>query len=294
MPNELNRPSRRTVLRAAALGGAGVLLQPMSIVLAEETGADIVTGEEGAVGPDTGDTTLACTTNLVSHNEIWDQLTYYEPTGAASSFRYNPTFYSRCETWLYFWYVNTPLSWLTPLRIWTYGVYAYRNDGCVSMHNYGRAFDLTRIYATVNGVNTKVFNGRYDQWRTWTGSSLTTVRKRYWATAASLHYHFKYVLTYFYNSAHWNHIHFDNQVSGSGNSTFSTGSKSQVQHVQACCTYIWGYPTTIDGIWGPQTSGNSSKVLARIGRSGSLTSSQTNWLEFNKASLRFGSGRQSY
>ncbi len=180
------------------------------------------------------------------------------------------------------------------MRVWTYGVYANRSDGCVSMHNFGRAFDLTRLYATNAGVLTKVFNGRYDQWRSSTGSTLTTTRKRYWATAASLHYHFKYVLTYVYNTAHWNHIHFDNQVSGSGNSTFSTGSTSQVKHVQACCTYIWGYPTTIDGIWGPQTAGNSSKALARIGRSGAITSSQTNWLEFNKATLRFGSGRQAY
>jgi hypothetical protein len=34
-------------------------------------------------------------------------------------------------------------------------------------------------------------------------------------------------------------------------------------------------------------------VLSRIGRSGSLAT-QSNWLEFNRATLRFGSGTQTY
>jgi hypothetical protein len=179
--------------------------------------------------------------------------------------------------------------------VWSYGAYVNRNDGCVSYHNFGRAFDLSRIYATnpANGSLNKVFNGRFDQWSGTSGAALTAVRKQYWATSASLHYHFKHVLTYLFNSAHNNHIHADNSVSGGGNSTFSTGASAQVQHVQACVTYIWGRPVTLDGIWGPQTSGAAGAVLSRIGRSGSLTT-QSNWLEFNRATLRFGSGAQTF
>ena len=292
-PNEGYTTSRRAMLALTALGAAGMVFAPTA-VMAAETAVDDTSGEDtGAIGADDG-ALAACGATVYPHSEIWGAPTYYEPTGTAASFRYNATFYNRLETWLAFWYANTPVSWLTPLRVWSYGCYVNRNDGCVSMHNYGRAFDISRIYATVNGSLSRVFYARYDLWRTLTGSALTTTRKRYWATAASIHYHFKYVLTYAYNSAHWNHIHMDNQVSGGGNSTFSTGSRSQIVHVQAVCTYIWGYATTIDGIWGPQTDGNSRRVLSRIGRSGGLTTSQTNWLEFNRTSTRFGTGRQAY
>jgi hypothetical protein len=63
--------------------------------------------------------------------------------------------------------------------------------------------------------------------------------------------------------------------------------------VQACCRYIWGQTVTLDGVWGSQTSGAVTAVLSRIGRSGSLTT-QSNWLAFNLATLRFGTGRQNY
>ena len=287
-------PTRRSVLAAGALGAAGIMLPSMHGTLATDTVDGTLGDVGGAAGLETADVS-ACGATLITRSEIWDQPTWYDDSSpAAASFSYDPTFYSRLETWLSFWYFNTPLSWLKPLRVYSLGAYSNRNDGCTSMHNYGRAFDLTRVYATINGTLGRGMSARYNIWRTWTGSDLTKIRKQYWATSASLHYHFRHVLTYLYNTDHWTHIHIDNQVSGSGNSNFSTASTAQVQHVQACCTYIWGYATTIDGIWGPQTQGNSSKVLARIGRSGSLTSSQTNWLEFNRATLRFGTGTQSY
>lgn len=225
---------------------------------------------------------------IVGHSEIWNARTYYEVTGKASSFGYNPTFYSRLETFLKYWSQNTPSTWSAPLRLWSYG--AHVDSGSIGEHNYGRAFDLSRIYATVGGSLTKVFNGRYDQWRTLSGTALATTRRQYWATAAGAHYHFRHVLTYPYNTDHWNHIHIDNMVSGTGNSHFTTDSEAQVKHVQACCRYIWGYSTTIDGVWGSQSDTNSRRVLSRVGRSGGLTSSQANWLEFNRSSLRFGSG----
>lgn len=294
-----NKATRRAMLGMAAVGAAGVLLGP-SAAHAYGRPGDEPAGEHGdpatwsASDGDFGTLDAgACGSTVWPQSEIYGEPTYYEVSGAKTSFKYNSTFYSKLETWLAFWYANTPTTWRWPAQIWSYGAYVNKNDGCVSMHNFGRAFDISRLYIGINDTPTKVFNARYDQWRTLTGSALTTTRKQYWATCASINYHFKYVLHYFYNSQHWNHIHMDNEASGSGNSTFTTGSSSQVYHVQACCTYIWGYPIAIDGIWGPQTSGAVSKVLTRIGRSGSLTT-QSNWLEFNRTTMRFGTGTQSY
>ncbi|PZS26090.1 MAG: hypothetical protein DLM58_21280 [Pseudonocardiales bacterium] len=261
--------SRRRVLQLAGLGAAGLAV-----------GSLATAAPASAHGP------------LARHDEIWNAITHYDVTGQPSSFDYNPAFYGRLETFLAYWYANTPVIWRQPLRVWTYGAHY---DGRVSeAHNYGRGFDLTRIVAMINGAPTKVFDGHYDEWRSLTGAELATTRRRYWATSACAHYHFRNVLTYPYNTDHWNHIHIDNLVSGTGNSHFDTGSEAQVKHVQACCTYIWGYATAIDGVWGTQSDANSRRVLSRIGRTGGLTSSQPNWLEFNRTSVRFGSGRQDF
>jgi hypothetical protein len=235
---------------------------------------------------------------LAGHNEINSVPIYYVGSGEPGTNRteyFNPTFYSRLETWLGFYYLNVPIPWIGPMRVNHLGV--HDDDDSTSMHYYGRAIDLSRyIFTDANTQTTFTgFDCRYNIWSGYTGSLLITTRKRYWAAVAGLNYHFKYVLHYFYNAEHHNHVHVDNEASGSGNSTFTTGSSSQVYSVQAACRYIWGYSSiAIDGIWGPQTDSYSRQALTRIGRSGGLTTSQTNWLEFNKATLRFGTGRQAY
>lgn len=125
----------------------------------------------------------------------------YPPT----NWLYDSTFYSRMETWAAFYYTNTPTNWTGPGQLFSYGAYVSKSGA----HGQGRGFDLSRIYLKVSDIGTRVFNGRYDEWRSLTGSSLTMTRKYYWAGAASLHYHFRNVLTYLYNSDHWNHIHID-------------------------------------------------------------------------------------
>jgi len=263
--------SRRKALGLAAMGVAGT-------ALGSTGGALLGGGAASAHG------------TIISRSEIWDQRTFYEGSGSASSFGYNPTFYDRLESWLSYWYANTPTSWLRPLQVWSLG--AHTDHRVSEAHNAGRGFDLTRLYATVNGNRTFVVDARHNIWGG--TSSAAMWRRRYWATSASLNHHFKYVLHYAYNSAHDNHFHIDNLVSGSGNSNFSTGSESQVKHVQASCTHVWGYSTAIDGVWGSQTDTNSRRVLSRIGRSGGLTTSQANWLAFNTATLRKGTGREAY
>lgn len=238
--------------------------------------------------------------NLVTNSEIWDAPTYYEVTGKTKKMRYEPVFYDRLETWLEFWWANTPLNWSEPLQIWSLGAYvpvAQRRS--TGGHNAGRGFDLTAIYAEVDGTLTKVFDGRYDRWRK--DQDKETVRRWYWATCASINYHFQSTIHYEYNKKHWNHIHIDNLVSAGGDSNFSPvktattkASDSQVKHVQACCTYIWDYPTNIDGKWGTTTLGNWEKVLTLIGIDGPLTTNQVNWQAFNYASIRFGTGAQTY
>ena len=245
----------------------------------------------GATGALAGVTPALAHGDIQMYSTVGGQRTVYEGNGALTSFGYRPSFHTRCNTWMNFWNNNTPSGFATPFRVWSYGVHT--DHRVTEAHNNGRGFDLTRIYVTSSGSLVRRFNGRYDQWNG--TSSAATERRRYWATAASLHYHFRHVLTYLYNSAHHNHIHFDNLISGTGNSTLSTGSEAQVQHVQACCRYIWGKTTTIDGIWGPQTNQHSTEVLRRIGvSSGSLTSSQSNWLAFNRGSTRKGYGTQAY
>lgn len=274
-PGHSTEMSRRVFLRRSGIVVAGI---------AAGAGSQLVlpAGHAAAHG------------TIESYPGVWGQRTVYEVTGNLASFGYRPSFHDRMSSWLEFWYNNTPFNFLKPIRVWTYGVHT---DSRVSeAHNNGRGFDLSRIYATgTDGDLHRRFFARHDLWKDDPADQLANTRRHYWATSASIHHHFQHVLTYLYNAAHDNHIHIDNLVSGSGNSTFHTDSRAQVQHVQACCRYIWGKSTTIDGVWGPQTRDHSTDVLRRIGReSGTIASSQANWLAFNRASCRKGYGVESY
>lgn len=275
-PREHSQPgvnlSRRRMLGLTASGmaaGAAGLLLPASAAQAHGT--------------------------LEQYSGIWGQRTVYEANGDLTSFWYRPSFHDRLNTWLEFWYLNTPSNYLKPMRVWSLG--AHTDHRVTEAHNEGRGFDLTRIYATNSaGDLVRRFYGRYDVWKDWAaGDTKSLTRRHYWATSASLHRHFQHVLTYEYNSDHYNHIHIDNLVSGLGNSTFDTGSRAQVVHVQACCKWLWGKSTAIDGVWGDQTRTHSTEVLRRIGQaSGTIASSQANWLAFNRASMRKGYDVEEY
>lgn len=268
--------SRRRILTTAALGSAAALLS--GATAAADPGQD-PHPTPGELTPSDDVSTLA----LVTQSEINGQPTYYEGNGAISSFRYEPTFYARMETWHQRFRQWTPYHWTVPHRIYSYGVYVNKPG----MHGEGRAFDLTRLMVTNRNTGTLFvgFNGRYDQWRSYTGTAFTTARIRYWGTVASLHYHFRHVLSYLDNSDHHNHVHIDNAISGSGDSSYSTSSTTQTLYVQAACQYLWGYSTVIDGIWGPQTQRDSSAVLTRVGSDGVITT-QSRWLIFNQSSAQ--------
>ncbi len=264
--------TRRNALRLAGLGAAGLAIGSVPL-------------QANAHG------------TLYWHDEIGDAPTLWDGTGARRGDYYNATFYTQLENWLRLFYLNTPGSWVFPIDIRYAGVHADKSGSCAGMsgscHSYGRAFDIRHIYVTsaASGSKFNAFNARYDQWAP--GSSTTL--KRYWGTVASFNYYFTYVIHYLYaaDTSHRNHVHVDNSVNGSGG-TFSTGRSTQVHSTQACLRYIWGYSTGIDGVWGPQTDSHSRAALTRIGRSGGLTTSSDNWRAFNLASLRFGTGAQTY
>ena len=271
--------SRRKLVGLLGLGGAG-----------------LVVGDVGTASP------AAAHGSLLSANEIWNVPTFYDSTGARSTNQYNPTFYGLLEEWMASVYYNTPWNWNHPMELWDVGVHVDKAGSCAGMsgscHSYGRAIDLRRLYMTVDGVKTQLFNGRYDQWSTWAdGPAKDRTRRWYWATIASLNYYFTYVLHHYdSNSVHKNHVHVDNSVSGSGYGKFSTGRRSQVYSTQANLRYLYGYPTSVDGSYGPQTDGHSREVLARLGYSGGLTDQggTTNWRMFNHHAFRFGVGTQSW
>lgn len=302
--------SRRSVLAAVVTAGGLIMAPPAAAAWAARREPNLGTGDpiephhdvtsvtpDELIPPD-GLDPGGCGSTVWPHDEILGFVTPYESVntkpGDRDTFSYNDTFYDRVETWFQFFRQNTPIAWGPPFEIWCWGVFVDKGTCGPSMHKVGRAFDISRIYATDPATNTRhqVFNARYDIWKSWTGSDLTTVRKQYWATAASLNYHFQHTLTYAYNSDHHNHIHFDNDVSGSGNSSFNQSSGQKLS-AQSTLNALWGESLDVDGSWGPKSTAAASRALARIGLSGSF-STQSNWLAFNRASLRFGSGTQTY
>lgn len=268
------QPSRRTVLTGLA---AGTVLGAVGL---------------RAAAPASAAGTAA---TIEYYPDIDGAPTVYEASETLTSFGYNPPFHDRLESWLQFWESHTPGSFGRQFQVWSLGAFADHRPS--EAHNSGRGFDLTRIFVT-NGSGNLVeqFNARRDIWQSWPEEDQVVQRRRYWATSASAHHHFAHVLTYAWDPAgHNNHIHIDNLVSGSGNSSFTTGSAAQIYHVQGACRHVWGLPTTVDGIWGPETDGHSTRVLRAAGASsGSLTSSLENWQTFNTATVRSGYGTESY
>lgn len=207
-----------------------------------------------------------------NESNVWQQ-------GTLSSFKYNTTFYGKVGNWVTFFKAHTP-TYLSPYlnSISSLGVYVCRSDGCVSKHNYGTAFDLSALR----------WHDGFGTIRTWTALNYPNDRKFYLGVEASLHYYFKWVLDYNYNAAHRNHLHFDTTYAPS----YSTSSTAQTKFLQASLTYVWGINTTIDGIWGTQTSTNSTKALCRIGKSGVITTT-SNWLAYALNATEIGTGKKA-
>jgi hypothetical protein len=279
MTDQMNR--RRALGLGAAVAtvglGAAAGALPGGIASADAQHTEDFAVQAQCVNPD----------NLARHSAVGAARSIYEGTGDPSTIVINEAFFQQLYNWRNFWQANCPWPWTTEL--WNYGAYNRRDGSCSSWHEAGRAIDITALKDDVTTIH---FWGRYDIWKNL--SNAAAHYRRYWAGAASLHYHFRSVLTYYYNTAHHNHIHVDNGESGTALSTFSSSSKAQVQAVQGICGNIWGYACGTDGVWDSTVSAAASKVLQRAGRPGSLTDSVSHWRTFLYASTRFGTGKQSY
>jgi hypothetical protein len=232
---------------------------------------------------------------ITSYPGVGGVPTFYINLNDLASFGYRPSFHDQMGQWMDFWAANVPSSFGAAHRVGCLGVHTDHRP--TAAHNSGRGFDLTHIHTKTSGGNSvRRFYARRDIWMNWAEADKAAERRRYWATAASVHRYFRDVLTYgSHPSDHSNHIHIDNLVASPSTVGFSTGSKAQIRAAQEICRWVWGLPTTLDSIWGSETASHTSRVIRAAGGSGSLTGApRTNWLLFTRASMREGYGTQSY
>lgn len=137
-----------------------------------------------------------------------------------------------------------PLAWIGNV-----GVTVCRSG----MHARGRAFDLTRVqmYGWMVDCNTS--------WRLSAG--LASIR-RYVAVVATCRYYTGTVLTTWYNTAHQNHIHFDNGVPFT---VIRPRMRSDTTLVQASSNVLMGAGLVVDGVWGPLTERAYNALRRRLG-----------------------------
>lgn len=277
--------SRRSVLTAGLAAGAVLLPAPAS---AEEPPYHGVTpGTEPGVPEPERD--LVSPETLGRHRGVSGAVLYYEVTGRRTSFQFDEGFYRQLALWRNRIGRYVPRVWGSPSRIYSFGAYVRKRG----YHGKGRAFDIASVYFTTRrGTLVKRFDCRYDRWRR--SPHRAEIRARYWALAASLHHRFRHVLTYLYDADHHNHIHVDNAVYGQyQDALFDPESSSQVQHVQACCRYVWGLRTRITSDWNSQTRRHCTEVLRRCGvEQGTIVDSNYGWRMFNYATLLQGTGRR--
>lgn len=290
--------SRRTLLAAGLAGAAGPLLWPAG-GRAEDPATDaiayhgITPGTEGDLPLDhAADLPAVAPEALRRRPSLGGATLFYEVNRAPIAFTFEDEFFGQLTTWRNRLGSYVPSSWGgDPSRIYSYGAYVNKPG----YHGRGRAFDIASVYFTTRrGTLVKRFDCRYDQWRR--SSSRARIREHYWALAASLHHRFRHVLTYLYDADHYNHIHVDNAVYGRyQDAMFSPSSSSQVQHVQACCRYVWDLSTSITSKWNAQTRRHSTAVLRRMGiDGGTIVDSNYNWRMFNHGTLQRGTRKQMF
>lgn len=243
-------------------------------------------GDDGAITPGPGRerATCAARSSLDGRTELGGLPLIYEVNQSASRFFFETGFLGQLEAWLTS-YRDT--ATVDVDQVWTYGSWIDGSGECDSWHHTGRAFDVARIrLARGSGSGPRTFvSCRYDQWGEQTGDELAASMRAYWSLAASLHLHFASVLTYLYDAAHANHIHADNGQSGTALSRFRTGSRVQVQAVQAICTYVWATPVELSGRWDSATDRAARTVLERIGTGGGVDDDTEHWHAFLRASV---------
>ncbi len=186
--------------------------------------------------------------------------TYYWRTGTRvrQTFYCADSTYQRLVEWIrHLRYLSEKYGDVTGYDTLNYlvlaGAYVCRHDGCVSMHNYGRAVDLDRV-AWSNGVVSDPYYQHH-------ASSYRRVRRRYLALDAVCRRYFRYVLDGYYNGAHADHIHMDDSALPA---VCHKESRSDTVFVQKCCNDFMGYSLPVDGVWGPTTDRAFADARSRL------------------------------
>ncbi|GAB3701565.1 hypothetical protein [Mariniluteicoccus flavus] len=268
-------PTRRTLLTAAGATGLVAVAGGGALALSK-------CSDGGTTGTGEPDAPCVPRSSLTLHGRVGTASLVYEEDRQPREFAFDGGFHAQLAAWLDGWRAGAGA--LGPVTtIDTYGAWTDGGTTCSSWHNSGRAFDIARLRA---GGRTLV-SCRQDLWKDLPADQMRAHRRAYWRLAASLHTRFAYVLTYYFDDLHRNHIHLDNGVSGAGAPVFNTRSRVQNQAIQACCAYVWDQPCQVTGTWDSATRRASRAVLERIGRSGELTA-RDNWAAFMGATATKG------
>jgi len=149
------------------------------------------------------------------------------------------------------------------IAIFTGGVGRDPSVGGRSYHHQNRAFDLDALV--------------FDDGRKWVADSFPDAPHFYLGIESVLRKSFGTVLTYDYNRAHQNHIHFDNgQRPG-----FQSMAKSRVLFLQNSLFYLFDRTLGRDGVYGPETEAIARSVRSDLGL-GPLSRTD-NWIAFLEA-----------
>jgi len=127
-------------------------------------------------------------------------------------------------------------------------------------HGRGEAFDLDGLHWSDTKFITLDF---------------PTERRFYLGVEAVLRKHFPTVLNYYFNQAHHDHLHLDL----GHEMAFNRVRRNKVLFLQAALTHVLEIPVAIDGGWGPQTSGATTRALDELNISGQLENLDT-WRQF--------------
>ncbi len=174
------------------------------------------------------------------------------------SLEFNSTFYDRCNSWasnMDWWFYNRSPYSTGKLDIDWYGEVGTKACHRASAaHNRARGLDLCQI---------RFSNGWMmdSNWSHTRGKGSLQAR-RYLGVVANLRRYFGTVLTAWYNSAHRDHIHFDNLTSVQKIRTYV---RSDTTLVQAAAYHLNGESIAIDGDWGPKTGGAYRRLIEDFG-----------------------------
>jgi len=191
---------------------------------------------------------------------LYDRLSegHYGVMGVEHDFRAVPEFVEKLD--IMFQEIWT-LTGMQAKVILSAGAYV----GKPGWHGRGQAFDLDAIH--------------------WRGKHfIANLHKEenaafYLGIESVIRKHFGTVLDFYYNKAHRDHFHFQDD-----GRDFFRKSHSQVLYTQACCVYVYKEVIEIDGIWGPQTEEAVQRVLDSI----HLDDTNNWWTAFVSESARRG------